>query len=256
MATQAYEKTASNTVKRKGTRGRYDTDFIHGMINKTAVCHVSFLPDPSEPMPIILPMIGKVGLFEASGDEEESIYLHGYVSSRIMRLADEAVKQGQEGLPVCIAATKVDGLVLALTPFNHSYDYRSAVVQGHAVSCDDQDEKLWAMELITNGVIPDRWENSRVPDKADMQSTRILKVKIDTASGKVRTGPPGDDRKDMNNEDVLNSVWTGVVPVYETYGEPRESSYNRVQTIPSHVGDYVKTQSKALRDEAMELTKS
>jgi hypothetical protein len=32
--------------------------------------------------------------------------------------------------PVCVAATLFDGVVLALTPFNHSCNFRSAVVHG------------------------------------------------------------------------------------------------------------------------------
>jgi hypothetical protein len=44
---------------------------------------------------------------------------------------------------------------------------------------EDVDEKLWAMELITNSVVPDRWKHTRVPpNNAEMQSTQILKVKV------------------------------------------------------------------------------
>lgn len=59
----------------------------------------------------------------------------------------------------------MDGLVLALTPNNHSYNYRSAILNGYATPVVDIPEKLWAMEKITNGVVPDRWNNSRVPPK-------------------------------------------------------------------------------------------
>ncbi len=80
---------------------------------------------------------------------------------------------------MCIAASKVDGLVLTLTPNSHNYNYRSAVLFGHATLVEDLDEKLWAMKLITNSVVPDRWEHTRVPpNNAEMQSTQILKVKV------------------------------------------------------------------------------
>lgn len=65
----------------------------------------------------------------------------------------------------CDKATHVDGLVLALTPNNHSYNYRSAVLHGYATQVTQTEEKVWAMERITNGVVPDRWENTRVPPK-------------------------------------------------------------------------------------------
>lgn len=47
--------------------------------------HVSFLPpppsgaydDPQERMPIILPMIGKMGVYPNGGDDAPVCYLHG-----------------------------------------------------------------------------------------------------------------------------------------------------------------------------------
>lgn len=79
-------------------------------------------------------------------DDALDCYLHGYVTSRVMKLA----RENPEGLPICIAATKCDGLVLSLTPFSHSYNYRSAVLFGYATPVEDAEEKLWALELITN----------------------------------------------------------------------------------------------------------
>jgi len=218
-------------------------EFIRSVINSTPVLHVSFVPDPSTAMPVILPLIGQMGLFP--GDEEKGItewscYLHGYVTSRIMKLADDAIKRGEPGMPICVAATRVDGFVLTLTPNSHNYNYRSAVLHGHSSIVDNDKEKLWAMELITNSVIPDRWQHTRVPpDAAEMQSTRIMKVKIAAASGKVREGIPNDERKDLKREDVLDRVWTGVIPVYEMYGDPQPGPYNRIKNVPEHVEDFV-----------------
>lgn len=74
-----------------------------------------------------------------------------------------SISSGPKGLPVCICASKVDGLVLSLTPYSHNYNYRSAILFGHATLVEDADEKMWAMELITNSVVPDRWRHTRVP---------------------------------------------------------------------------------------------
>ena len=98
----------------------YDLRTIHTIINTTPVLHVSFTPDPTEPFPAILPMIGQMGSFEypsADIDEPLECYLHGYVSSRIVNLAREATKrEGGKGIPVCIAATKVmSGSALCIT---------------------------------------------------------------------------------------------------------------------------------------------
>ncbi|KAF2008059.1 hypothetical protein P154DRAFT_419743 [Amniculicola lignicola CBS 123094] len=243
MAETTYPSQGFNTVNRYKHQATYDVETIHTIVNTTPVLHVSFVPDPSIPAPIVLPMIGQMGLSptdQAAGSEDWKCYLHGYVSSRLMRLADDAVKRGEQGLPLCVAATKVDGFVLTLTPNSHNYNYRSAVLQGFATIVEDTAEKIWAMELITNAVVPDRYANTRVPpDGAEMQSTRILKMKITGASGKVREGVPEDERKDMKREDVLDSVWTGVIPVYEKLGEPQPGPYNRVKEVPEHVRKFV-----------------
>lgn len=200
-------------------------------------------------------MIGVMGSYEypsAGIDEPLDCYLHGYVSSRIMRLA----RDSEKGLPVCIAATKVDGLVLSLTPNSHSYNYRSAVLQGYAKPVETVEEKLFAMELITNKVVPERWANTRVPpDNVEMTSTMILRVKVETGSGKVRHGEPHDEAKDLNREDVTSTVWTGVVPVYETFGEPIASSGNKVKNVPEYIATYAYQKTAANKEGALEAVK-
>jgi hypothetical protein len=66
-------------------------------------------------------MIGFLASFEnqnASLDEPLDLYLHGYVSSRLMKLGKDG--NGEEGLPITVVATHFDGIVLALTPNSHS----------------------------------------------------------------------------------------------------------------------------------------
>lgn len=264
-----YPKKTQNTVKRYAPRGKsrdtewtalrrqgtYELGPIHAVVNSARVLHVSFAAPPEEPFPAILPMIGVMGSYEypsASVDEPLDCYLHGYVSARLMRLA----RDSEKGLPVCIAATKVDGLVLSLTPNSHSYNYRSAVLQGYARPVEDDTEKVFAMELITNKVLPQRWQHSRIPpDKVEMTSTMILRVRIDTGSGKVRRGEPHDEEKDLQREDVTRSTWTGVVPLWETYGEPIPSATNKVKDVPAYVSSFVSAESQSNREQALEAAK-
>jgi uncharacterized protein len=200
-------------------------------------------------------MIGVMGSYEyPSSDINEPLdcYLHGYVSSRIMRIARESEK----GIPVSIAATKVDGLVLSLTPNSHSYNYRSAVLQGYAKPVEKTEEKLYAMELITNSVVPERWANTRIPpDGAEMSSTMVLRVNVETGSGKIRQGMPHDEAKDENRPDVTDKVWTGVVPVYETFGEPIPCATNKVKQLPTYIDGYVSNATAQNRETAVEATK-
>jgi nitroimidazol reductase NimA-like FMN-containing flavoprotein (pyridoxamine 5'-phosphate oxidase superfamily) len=200
------------------------------------VLHVSFpTPDESDPFPAMIPMLGFMGSFSspsASLAEPLDLYLHGYISSRLMRLGSTAPDSEEEGFPLTVGATHLDGLVLALTPNHHSYNYRSAILHGFATPVTGVEEKLWAMEKITNSVVENRWENSRIPPtKTEMTSTQILKVRVVDASAKVRNGGPGDDRADLKNEELRAKTWIGVVPTWITFGEPVAGPENRVEKV-------------------------
>ncbi|KAL2059917.1 hypothetical protein VTL71DRAFT_10072, partial [Oculimacula yallundae] len=245
-----YPREGTNTINRYKHQADYTLQTIHTIINTSPVLHVSFSPDPSDPnsFPVILPMIGQMGSFtrpSASLGDKLDCYLHGYVSSRIMNLARSSSSSNSTnsttppGIPLCIASSKVTGLVLTLTPNSHNYNYRSAVLFGHATLVETEEEKLFAMELITNSVVPDRWRNTRVPpNRAEMGSTSILKVRIHSGSAKVREGGPLDSKDDMGDEDATGRIWTGVLPIWETIGEPIAGPYNTVQEIPEHITSY------------------
>jgi hypothetical protein len=150
-----------------------------------------------------------------------------------MRLAGG---RGSDGIPVCVAATLLDGIKLSLTPFNNSCNYRSAVLHGDAEVVTDEGEKDFALRLITDGLVPGCWDNSRVPPtRSENLSTSVLRVRIATASAKINQGGPADDRKDLQNDDVTANVWTGTLPVWECVGTPIPSATNKVAKIPGYV---------------------
>lgn len=149
-------------------------------------------------------------------------------------------RASEEGLPVCLAATHVDGYIMTLSPFSHSYNYRSVVLHGYAKPVTDEEEKMYAMKLITNSVVPQRWENTRgPPNGGEMASTTILRVKIVDGSGKVRDGGGSDEKKDIESTEVGGKFWSGVLPVWQTFGEPVPSPHNRVE-VPEHISSFVK----------------
>lgn len=220
--------------------GTYDVYTIHSIINTTSVLHVSFpSTNSSDPFPNVASMIGVMGSYShPSADLSEPLdcYLHGYVSSGLMKAARA---NPETGLPLTISATKVDGLVLSLTPNSHSYNYRSAVLFGYGSLVEDIDEKLWAMELVTNSVVPERWSNARLPpDAGEMASTTLMRVRIVSGSGKIRDGGPHDDKKDIERADVVDKVWTGVIPVYQTLGEPIRCGDGKVSEVPEYVRSF------------------
>lgn len=265
-----YPKQPYSTVNRYDSRGislslpllrnqlantfpaTYALSTIHTLISSSPILNVSFNP-PNSPFPTILPMIGALGSFSrpsADITDVQDLYLHGYVSSRIMNLA--RTPEQPSGLPVCISASHLDGLVLSLTPNSHSYNYRSATLFGHATLVDDADEKLFAMRRITDGVVPGRWEGTRVPPNAgELASTAVLRVKIAAGSAKVRAGEPNDDKGDLGDEALVDRVWTGVVPVYQTFGDPIAGRYNRVG-VPGYLGEFVKDANECAKEGALE----
>lgn len=198
--------------------------------------HVSFV-DPEHPFPVVLPMLGCTGSFDDQTTDPltsaQDLYIHGYVSGRIFKSGKNA--QG-EGLPITIAATFLDGLVLSLTPFHNSCNYRSAVVYGYATIVEDKEEALYAMEKITDNLLPQRWAKSRVPPtSAELSSTSILKIRIASASAKIRVGGPSEDRADLKNAELVKKTWTGVVPYWGTWGEPVPGKENGASEVEGYI---------------------
>lgn len=252
--TASYTKSEQNSVRRHRERGAYDYATVHSIVNSCAILHVSFVPtSPStNEFPTILPMIGSMASFSNPNADPSTtpldLYLHGHAAARLMKLPSEA---GEPGLPVCVAATHLDGIVLALTPFNHSCNYRSAVLFGHAVAVTDDAERTFAMHRITDGLVPDRWNNTRVPPtKGELQSTGVLRVSVQSASAKIRASGVSDVKKDLNDEEVAGKVWAGVVPVWQTLGPPVEGSKNRVSQFPEYLKNWRECANKEAEEYA------
>ena len=81
------------------------------------------------------------------GRDGDMLYIHGSAASRMLRNLDQ-------GVPVCITVTLLDGLVLARSVFNHSMNYRSVVILGTATLVDDPAEKLAALRALSEHIIP------------------------------------------------------------------------------------------------------
>ncbi|KAI5290813.1 hypothetical protein KEM54_000374 [Ascosphaera aggregata] len=239
-----YPKTSDNAVKRYKDRASYELETIHSLINSSSVTHVSFKV-PGSDFPAILPMIGRMGSFQypsADLDEPMDCYLHGYVSSRIINLARD--ESDNRGMPVCISTAKVDGLLLNLSHSNHSYYYRSAILHGYAKVVTDPEEKVFASNLVTDGMIPGRTKHSRPPSRAEFASVQFLRVKIVDGSAKIRSSAGDDVKPEKGNPDAQKNIWTGVIPVWEQYGEPAPSGINEVQKVPEHITSHIASLNK------------
>ncbi|MCA1656572.1 MAG: pyridoxamine 5'-phosphate oxidase family protein, partial [Actinobacteria bacterium] len=119
------------------------------------------------------------------------------------------------GSTVCVTVTLLDGLVLARLAFHHSMNYRSVVVFGAADRVTDVDEMQLASAALVDHLAPGRSADVRRPSAEELRATLIVRLPIDEASAKVRTGGPIDDADDLDL-----GVWAGVVPLRLTAGDP------------------------------------
>jgi hypothetical protein len=194
-------------VHRHPERGAYDAALIHRILDEALICHVSWV-DPAGG-PRVLPTI--------HARVDDTLYLHGSRAARPWKTL-------RDGADVCVAATIVDGLVLARSAFNHSMNYRSVVVFGRAREVTDTDELRTAATAITSHVAPGREVDVRMPTDHEFRQTLLLAVPLEEASAKVRTGPPKDDQPD-----VQLPIWAGVLPLELAHGTP--------EPAPDLIGD-------------------
>ena len=119
-----------------------------------------------------------------------------------------------QGVDVCVTVTLVDAYVLARSAFHHSMNYRSVTVLGRARLVADETEKMEALRVITDHIVPGRWDEVRGPNDLEMKQTVVLALPLEEVAAKVRGGPPADDE-----EDYALPVWAGIVPIHTQLGE-------------------------------------
>ena len=83
--------------------------------------------------------------------------------------------------------TLLDGIVLARSGFNHSMNYRSAVVIGRPRRVEDADERSHALDLLVDHVTPGRSAALRRPTRKELAATTVLALPLHEASVKRRT---------------------------------------------------------------------
>jgi len=208
--------TPRTRVVREPHRGIYDREAVYQILDEGLVCHVGFVSDGQ---PFVIPMN-----YGRSGDH---LYLHGSVASRMLRRLDE-------GVPVCITVTLLDGLVFARSIFNHSMNYRSVVVLGTAKPVEDAKEKLAGLRVISEHVAPGRWNDARPPNETELKATLVLRLPIQEFSGKARSGPPKDDETDYPFP-----TWAGVLPLALHASEPvNDPHLDPARAVPDYVKNY------------------
>jgi nitroimidazol reductase NimA-like FMN-containing flavoprotein (pyridoxamine 5'-phosphate oxidase superfamily) len=196
-AMSTYTPTQRTKVRRLSKRAVYDKAQVHAILDEGFLCHVGFTQDSQ---PYVIPT-----LYARSGD---MLYMHGSGASRMLKTL-------ALGVDVCVTVTLVDAYVLARSAFHHSMNYRSVTVLGRARLVAEQAEKMAALRVITDHIVPGRWDEVRGPNELEMKQTVVLALPLEEVAAKVRVGPPADDE-----EDYVLSIWAGIVPIHTQLGEP------------------------------------
>ncbi len=213
---ESYPPTARTRVVREPHRGVYDRETAYRILDEGFICHVGFVLDNQ---PFVIPTgYGRAG---------DNLYIHGSAASRMLRGMDQ-------GIPVCVTVTLLDGLVLARSIFNQSMNYRSVVVLGTAVAVQDPKEKLEALHALSEHMLPGRWVDVRQPNEKELKATLVMRLPITEFSAKVRQGPPIDDE-----EDYSFPTWAGVVPLEVVASEPiGDARLDPKQEVPLYARHY------------------
>jgi uncharacterized protein len=178
-----------NKIIRGNKRSANDEASVYEILDAGFLCHIAF---QHEGQTMMIPT--------AYGRKDDSILIHGSAKNFMMnQLLDEQT--------ACISVTHLDGIVLARTLFDTSANYRSVVLFGKATIIEDYDERIEALKIITENIIKGRWNEVPIGNENEIKATMLIKIKIDSASAKIRNGCPQGD------EEQTNETWSGQIPL-------------------------------------------
>src|SRR5216683_3049881 len=115
--------------------GRADRESLHAVLRAGLVAHLGVIIDG---WPMVIPTV--------YGFDADTLYLHGSVASRSLNTA---------GADVCVTITLCDWLVLARSVFEHTINYRCAMIYGQPRVVNDAAEKLAGLRFLAEHVPPD-----------------------------------------------------------------------------------------------------
>jgi nitroimidazol reductase NimA-like FMN-containing flavoprotein (pyridoxamine 5'-phosphate oxidase superfamily) len=194
----ADEPVALAGLRRKPHRGG-DRALLDEVLDTTLVGTLSTV---IEGWPWSVPM-----LFARAGD---AILLHGSIAAG-------ALRHVAEGVPSTFTVFILDGIVVADALFDHSANYRSAVIRGIPERADDE---VAALEVLSDKLIPGRVAESPEITRKERAATIALRIPIVDGQwiAKARSGGPG----------VETDNWTGVVPTRTVFDDPITATGHRV----------------------------
>lgn len=203
-------------IRRAHQRGHYDRETIDALLDALPLCHVGYVIDGQ---PLVTPTL--------QWREGDYVYWHGSSASRALK--------SSQGMNVCLTVSALDGLVLARSAFHHSANYRSVMVFGQAELIEDEAHKTASLKRMIDHFYPGRWDELRPMTAQELKATMLLRLPLDRASAKVRTGGPVDDEADYELP-----IWAGHIPLETKALEPINDNKNlNGVSQPDHLNDHL-----------------
>jgi uncharacterized protein len=191
--------------------GRTDRDALDAVLEAGLVAHLGVITGG---WPMVVPTM--------YGFTVDTLYLHGSVASQSLNATG----------PVCVTITLADGLVLARSVFEHTINYRSAMIYGAPRLVTDPAERLAGLRCIAEHAAPGQWDYARQPSRKELAAVRLLALSLDEASVKIRTGPPSDG----DSPDAALGLWAGELPLATTWQQPiPDPALSPGIPLPAHI---------------------
>ena len=150
LDTVSLSSTPRSTLTRHRERGRTDRADLYAVLDAGLICHLALVRDGA---PVVLPT--------GYGRIDDTVYLHGSTGAGYLRAID--------GAPVCLTVTHLDGIVYARSVFQHSMNYRSAVVHGMLATSPTwarnglRWKQSWNSSPLGRGPMPDNQTGANLP---------------------------------------------------------------------------------------------
>ena len=200
-------------VRRHDDREVFDRDAVNALLDSEYVAHVGFV-DADINEPFVIPM--------AYARDNNRILLHGSTGSRLMM-------QLAKGAQMCVTVTKLNAIIVAKSAFNSSMNYESVMIFGKGNRLEDS-EKLAAMDLITDRLVPGMVAYARPTTAKEAAGTMIIELPIEKFSAKSRTGGVMDEPEDKDLP-----IWSGILPLTRHYGEAETAPDSAGIEAPAHI---------------------
>ena len=188
--------TDRTRLRRMADKAAHDSATIHAILDAGPVAHVGYILNGALHVTPTL-----------QWRQGGHVFWHGSAASRMLRTID--------GAAVCLTVTLTDGLVLARSGFEHSVEFRSAMLFGTARVVSDPAEKERHLQAMMDQMFPGRWPLLRPMTAQELKASAVLTMPIDEASAKIAAGMPADPA-----EDRTWPVWAGRIPLRMTIGVP------------------------------------